>query len=200
MKLYDFLPSGNSYKVRLLFSWLGAEYETVSLDVVTGQTQTPEFLAVNPAGQIPVLELDDGRTLAESNAILFYLALGTKYLPPEAFTQADILRWMCFEQYKHETAIAVARYIRLFAPQRKKELPTLLKKGETALNVMEQHLGVHDYFVGDGLTIADISLYAYTHVAGDGGFDLKPFRAIKMWMQRVEAHSKHIKITAKNNG
>ncbi|HFC12692.1 MAG TPA: glutathione S-transferase family protein, partial [Anaerolineae bacterium] len=152
-------------------------------------------LAINPAAQIPVVELDDGRILQESNAILYYLALGSSYIPTDAYAQAQLLRWMFFEQYKHESALAVARYITNYVPKRKKELPGLIKKGEAALDVMEGHLKDNDYLVGDALTIADISLYAYTHVAPEGGFDLTPYKAIKRWMKRVSAHPKHIKIT-----
>lgn len=197
MKLYDYLPSGNGYKIRLLLSWLGEDYDYIPMDIHKGDTHTPEFLAKNPVGQIPYLELDDGRGLAESNAILFYLALGTEYLPPDAFSQAEILRWMFFEQYKHEPTIAVARFIRVYAPkERKNELPNLMKKGKAALDIMESHLKGHKFFVGDRLTIADISLYAYTHVAEDGGFDLKPYKAIRAWLKRVANHPRYIKITS----
>jgi glutathione S-transferase len=196
MKLYDYLPSGNGFKVRLLLSWLGQDYEFIPKNIIAGETQTPEFLALNPSGQIPLLELDDGRVLAESNAILFYLALGSDYLPPDAFTQGEILRWMFFEQYKHEPTIAVARFIRIYAPkERKDELPSLMKKGAAALDIMEAHLRENDYFVGDRLSIADISLYAYTHVADEGGFDLKPYKAIRAWMKRVKSNPGYIKIT-----
>jgi len=196
MKLYDYLPSGNGYKVRLLLSWLGEDYEFIPKNIIAGETQTPEFLALNPAGQIPLLELDDGRVLAESNAILFYLALGSAYLPPDAFTQAEVLRWMFFEQYKHEPTIAVARFIRVYAPkERADELPNLMKKGKVALEIMDAHLKNHDFFVGDKLSIADISLYAYTHVADEGGFDMNPYKSIGAWMKRVKKHPGYIKIT-----
>jgi glutathione S-transferase len=195
MKLYGYLPSGNCYKVRLLASWLDERYEYIDVDAPKGDTHTAEFLEINPAGQIPVVTLDDGRVLQESNAILYYLALGSSYIPTDAYAQAQLLRWMFFEQYKHEPALAVARYITNYVPKRKKELPGLIKKGEAALDVMEGHLKDNDYLVGDALTIADISLYAYTHVASEGGFDLKPYKAIKRWMKRVRAHPKHIKIT-----
>lgn len=195
MKLYDYLPSGNGFKVRLLLSWLGEEYDYREMNIHAGDTHTPEFLALNPAGQIPLLELDDGRVLAESNAILFYLAMGSSYLPADAFLQAEVLRWMFFEQYKHEPAIAVARFIEIYAPKRKKELPALLKRGYFALDVMEAHLKKQDYFVGDGLTIADIALYGYTHVADQGGFDMKPYTHVKRWLKRVKAHPNYIKIT-----
>lgn len=196
MKLYDYLPSGNGYKVRLLLSWLGENYEFVPRNIIEGETQDPAFLDKNPVGQIPLLELDDGRVLPESNAILFYLALGSDYLPTDAFAQGEVLRWMFFEQYKHEPSIAVARFIRVYEPKkRKSELPTLMKKGTAALDIMEAHLKEKDYFVGDNLSIADISLYAYTHVADQGGFDLKPYKAIRAWLKRVKGHPGYIKIT-----
>lgn len=195
MKLYDYLPSGNGFKVRLLLSWLGETYEYQELNIHLGDTHTPEILELNPAGQIPLLVLDDGRALAESNAILFYLAMGSSYLPVDAFAQAEVLRWMFFEQYKHEPAIAVARFIEIYAPERKAELPALMKRGYFALDVMEGHLSKQDYFVGDKLTIADISLYGYTHVAEQGGFDLKPYKGVKRWLKRVKAHPNYIKIT-----
>ncbi|PHR61612.1 MAG: glutathione S-transferase [Robiginitomaculum sp.] len=194
MKLYDYCASGNGYKARLLLSWLGEAHEYIEINIHEGETHTPEFLAMNPAGQIPVLILEDGRCLAESNAILFYLGLGSSYLPPDAFTQAEILRWMFFEQYKHEPAIAVARFITVYAPKRKKELPALIKRGYAALDIMETHLSTRDYFVGDGLTIADISLYGYTHVATEGGFDMKPYKFIKKWLKRVKDHPDYVSI------
>jgi glutathione S-transferase len=196
MKLYDYLPSGNGYKVRLLLSWLGEFYEFFPIDIHGKETHTPEFLAKNPAGQIPLLELDDGRVLAESNAIMFYLALGSDYLPTDAFAQGEVLRWMFFEQYKHEPSIAVARFIHNYAyKERNAELPALMKNGEAALDVMEGHLEDNDYFVGDTLSIADIALYAYTHVAEEGKFDLMPYKAIRAWLNRVRKHPNHIKIT-----
>lgn len=196
MKLYDYLSSGNGYKVRLLLSWLGETYEFVPLDIHAGDTQTSEYLAKNPAGQIPLLELDDGRILTESNAIMFYLALGSDYLPADAFAQGEVLRWMFFEQYKHEPSIAVARFIHNYAHEdRKAALPVLLEKGKVALDVMEARLKDNDYFVGDKLSIADIALYAYTHAAEEGRFDLKPYKSIRAWLNRVKKHPNTIKIT-----
>ena len=196
MKLYDYLPSGNGFKVRLLLSWLGEPYTYIPVDIHAAETHTPEFLAKNPAGQIPLLELDDGRVLAESNAIVFYLAMGSKYLPTDAFAQGEVLRWMFFEQYKHEPAIAVARFIHIYAYEaRKAELPALMKKGTAALDVMEGYLKNRDFFVGDRLSIADISLYAYTHVAEEGKFDLKPYKEIRAWLKRVGSHPNSLKIT-----
>ena len=198
MKLYDYLPSGNSYKVRLISSYLGISYEWVNLDIIKGETQTDRFKSKNPVGQIPLLELDDGRRIAESNAILYFLAEGTPYWPSNAFDQAKCLQWMFFEQYKHEPSVAVARFIHHYAmEQRKDELPVLTKKGYLALDVMEVHLAGNLWFVGVGPTIADIALYAYTHVAGEGGFDLSKYPNILAWLDRVSDHPKHIRITDK---
>ena len=198
MKLYDYLPSGNSYKVRLISSYLGISYEWVNLDIIKGETQTDRFKSKNPVGQIPLLELDDGRRIAESNAILYFLAEGTPYWPSNAFDQAKCLQWMFFEQYKHEPSVAVARFIHHYAmEQRKDELPVLTKKGYLALDVMEAHLADNLWFVGAGPTIADVALYAYTHVAGEGGFDLSKFPNILAWLDRVSDHPRHIRITDK---
>jgi len=198
MKLYDYLPSGNSYKVRLLLSYLSVGYEWVNLDIIKGETQTNGFKAKNPVGQIPLLELSDGRRIAESNAILYFLAEGTPYFPASVFDQAKVLQWMFFEQYKHEPSIAVARYIRHYAMEtRKGELEALTPRGYAALNVMDAHLADHLYFVGGGPTIADISLYGYTHVAEEGGFDLSNYAHIRAWLSRMAEHPKHILITDK---
>jgi len=195
MKLYDYLPSGNSYKVRLLLSYLGIDYQHVPIDIHKGETQTPDYLAMNPAGQIPVLQLNDGRTLAESNAILMFLAEDTPYVPINAFDRAKVLQWMFWEQYRHEPAIAVARYIRHYAPEREDQLPVLMEKGRAALSVMEGHLQDQNWFVGTGPTIADIALYAYTHVADEGGFDLSDYPHVAAWCARMAEHSRHILIT-----
>lgn len=196
MKLYDYLPSGNSYKVRLLMSYLGVSYTHVPIDIISGESQTDAYKKINPAGQIPLLELSDGRRIAESNAILFFLAEGTPYWPSNAFDQAKALQWMFFEQYKHEPTIAVARYIHHYAMEtRAGELESLMPKGRAALNVMETHLADHLWFVGSGPTIADIALYAYTHVAGEGGYDLAAYPNVLAWLDRVSDHPKHIRIT-----
>ncbi|MDA8708344.1 glutathione S-transferase family protein [Hellea sp.] len=196
MKLYDYLPSGNSYKARLLMSYLGVPYEWENLDIIKGETQTDGFKAKNPVGQIPLLELADGRRIAESNAILFFLAEGTPYWPKNAFDQAKCLQWMFFEQYKHEPSIAVARFIHHYAMEtRKGELPVLHKKGYGALDIMEAHLADNFWFVGGGRSIADIALYAYTHVAGEGGFDLSNYPNIMAWCDRFSDHPKHMRIT-----
>jgi len=193
MKLYDYLPSGNSYKVRLLLSYLGLDYEHVAIDIIKGETQTKAFKKINPAGQVPLLELNDGRKLAESNAILFFLAEGTPYWPLPAFDQAKIMQWMFFEQYKHEPSIAVARYIHHYSMDtREAELPALMTKGYAALDVMEDYLSNQRWFSYGGRTIADISLYAYTHVAEEGGFDLSGYGYIRAWLERFADHPKHI--------
>lgn len=200
MKLYDYLPSGNSYKVRLMMSYLGLTYEHIGLDIIKGETQTDGFKAVNPVGQIPLLELSDGRRIAESNAIIYFLGEGTPYWPKNAFDQAKCMQWMFFEQYKHEPAIAVSRFIHHYAmDKRESELPALMKRGYAALDIMEDHLAQNLWFVscdsGDGRTLADVALYAYTHVAGEGGFDLTRYPNITAWLDRFADHPKHILIT-----
>lgn len=196
MKLYDYLPSGNSYKVRLVLSYLRQAYTHVPIDIHKGETHSPEFLTKNPAGQIPLLELDDGRVLAESNAIITYLATDTDLVPDDKFSRAKMYQWMFWEQYRHEPAIAVARFIQNYAmDSRSTELPNLLIKGQAALAVMEDHLSRHDWFVGNTRSLADIALYAYTHVAEEGGFNLADYPAITAWLARFRTHPKHILIS-----
>ncbi|RKQ69529.1 glutathione S-transferase [Litorimonas taeanensis] len=193
MKLYDYLPSGNSYKVRWLLSYLGLSYTHIPIDIHKRETHTPEFLNKNPAGQIPLLELEDGRLLAESNAILTFLAEGSDLIPDDAFERAKMMQWMFWEQYRHEPAIAVARFIRNYAmDSRSDELPALMTKGEAVLNIMDDHLSERDWFVGTSRSLADIALYAYTHVADEAGFDLSQFSSIKAWLARFEAINVHI--------
>ena len=195
MILYGNLNSGNCYKVRLLLAYLNVPYTYENIDAPAGGTRTAEFLAINPAGQIPVLKLNDGRTLAESNAIMMFLAEDTPYVPVNAFDRAKALQWMFWEQYKHEPAIAVARFIRFYAPEREGELPGLQDKGRAALDVMEGHLRTSPWFVGTGPTVADIALYAYTHVAGQAGFDLADYPQVSAWCARMAEHSKHVLMT-----
>lgn len=198
MKLYDYLPSGNSYKVRLLMSYLDVRYTHVPINIHKGDTQNATFKSKNPVGQIPLLELRDGRFIAESNAILYFLAEGTPYFPLNVYDQAKCLQWMFFEQYKHEPSIAVARFISNYAKDtRASELPHLMIRGTQALDIMENHLADTPWFVGGGPTIADIALYAYTHVAGEGGFDLTQYPNILAWLDRMSDHPKHIRITDK---
>ena len=197
MKLHDYLPSGNSYKVRWVCAVLGLPYEHVPVDIHAGDTRTPEFLSLNPAGQIPLLELGDGRTLAESNAIIAYLAEGSHLVPDDPFGRAKMLQWQFWEQYRHEPAIAVARFIRMYAPDaRAGELPALMERGHAALAVMEGHLEGRDWFVGQACSLADVSLYAYSHVAGDGGFDLDAYPAVRAWLARFAAQDGHVPMMA----
>jgi glutathione S-transferase len=198
MRLYDFLSSGNGYKVRLLLAQLGIPFERVEMDILAGATRTAEFLAKNPNGRIPLLELEDGTRLAESDAILFYLADGTPFLPAARLERAQCLQWMFFEQYSHEPYIAVARaWLHLFGmdEERKRQLPQKQKLGHDALGVMERHLSENDFFVAGRYTIADIALYAYTHVADEGGFDLAGYPRVRAWLERVRSQPKHIPIT-----
>ena len=189
MRLHDFHESGNGYKVRLLLNQLGIPHERIELDILKGETRTPDFLAKNPNGRIPLLELDDGTCLAESNAILFYLALGSAFLPEDRLAQAQALQWMFFEQYSHEPYVAVVRFWHFSgqAEAMKDEIPARMERGYQALGVMERHLAEEDFFVGGRYSIADIALYAYTHVAEEGGFDLSPYTAINAWLARIEA-------------
>lgn len=192
--LHGFSPSGNCHKVRLLLEQLGRregrDYRWIETDSSRGATRTPEFLALNPNGKVPLLVLDDGRTLTESNAMLCWLAEGTQYLPHDPWQRAQALSWMFFEQYSHEPYVAVARFIRGWTPAdspRRAELPRLRERGHQALAVMERHLLASPWFTGPQYGIADIALFAYTDVAGEGGFDLAPYPAIRDWLARVRA-------------
>jgi glutathione S-transferase len=196
MKLYDYWESGNAYKVRMLLSQVGESYERVHLDILKGETRTEEFAAVNPNHRVPVLELDDGRRIAESNAILFFLAEGTPFLPDNRWERALVLQWMFFEQYSHEPYIAVVRFWHFSGTldDHREELPGKMARGCEALEVMEKHLRERPFFVDDRYTIADIALYAYTHVAHEGGFDLKPYEAINAWLDRVRLQPRHVEL------
>jgi glutathione S-transferase len=183
--VYGTSASGNCHKVRMALDILGQPYEWREVDVMKGESQTPEFLAMNPNGQVPVLAIDGRTFLPESNAILWYLGEDTPLVPAERLDRARMLQWMFFEQYSHEPAIAVARFIRCFLKKSDDaRLPELKKRGNAALAVMERHLATHDFFVGTGLTIADLALFAYTHKAEDGGFDLTPYPAVSAWLAR----------------
>jgi len=197
LRLYDYLESGNGYKVRLLLHQLDIPYQRVELDITRGATRTPEFLARNRNGRIPLLELEDGTALAESNAIQFYLAEGTPFLPADRLGRAQVLQWMFFEQYSHEPYIAVVRFWchTGAAESRAEEVAARRARGYDALGLMEDHLHRHDFFAGGRYTIADIALYAYTHVAGEGGFDLAPYPAVCAWLDRVRGQPRHIPIT-----
>jgi glutathione S-transferase len=199
IRLHDFLSSGNGYKCRLLLRQLGLPFERIELDILKGETRTPEFLAKNPNGRIAALELEDGTVLAESDAILFYLAEGTPFLPEGRLERAQVLQWLFFEQYSHEPFVAVARFIRHLLPEdspRRAELPRLEQGGHAALGVMERRLAEHPFLVADRYTIADIALYAYTHVADEGGFDLEPYPGVRAWLARVAGQPRHVPITA----
>ncbi len=190
MRLYDYLDSGNGYKVRLLLAHLAIPYELVEVDILAGESRTEQFLAMNPNGRIPVIETDDCRTLAESNAILFYLAEGTNYLPEPRIDRARVLQWMFFEQYSHEPYIATSRFWLRHVEattERERLLESKKEGGYAALGVMESHLADADFLVAGRYTIADIALYAYTHVADQGGFDLDGYPAVRRWLGRVAA-------------
>jgi glutathione S-transferase len=198
MRLYDYLPSGNGYKVRLLLAQLRLPFVLVEKDILQGETRTPAFLAINPNGRVPVLELADGRRLAESDAILFYLAEGTRFLPDDRFARAQVLQWMFFEQYSHEPHVAVARFWVHCLGKGEEWADRLVEKrerGHQALGVMERHLAGRRYLVTDRYTIADIALYAYSHVAHEGGFDLAPYPNVRAWLARVAAEPDHVPIT-----
>jgi glutathione S-transferase len=198
--LYDNLSSGNAYKVRLILHKLGLPYTRIEMDIDTGATRTTDFLKLNPDGRVPLLVLDDGTTLPESNAILAFLAKGTDLLPEGAIDFAQTLRWLFWEQYSHEPNIATVRYWIThkveMTPYRKLAIDDKRARGVAALGVMETHLATHDFFVAESFTITDIALYAYTHVAEEGGFDLGPYPALRGWLARVAAQDRHIPITA----
>jgi glutathione S-transferase len=203
MHLFDYLDSGNGYKARLLLAQLGLEYRWTEVDIDAGETRAPEFLKRNPNGRIPTLELDDGTNLAESNAILWYLAEGTPFVPGDRLGRAQVLQWMFFEQYSHEPYVATPRYIvKHLSPDhaRRAELPDRLAKGRAALAVMDQHLKSRGFFVAERYTIADIALYAYTHVAHEGGHDLAPYPNVRSWLGRVAARPGYVGIYARPPG
>ena len=199
MHLFDNLDSGNGYKIRLLLAQLGRPYEWTNLDLDAGASRTPEFLKRNPNGRIPTLQLDDGTHLAESDAILFYLAEGTAFLPEDRLGRAQVLQWMFFEQYSHEPFVATPRFIVKHLPAghaRYAELPERLARGRAALAVMETHLATRKFFVAERYTIADIALYAYTHVAHEGGHDLSPYANVRAWLARVAAQPRYVELAA----
>lgn len=199
IRLYDYLPSGNGYKVRLLLTQLGVPFERVELDIIKGETRSPEFLLRFPNGRIPAVELDDGKLLFESNAIILYFAEGTSFLPTDPFERAQIFQWLFFEQYSHEPYIASVRYLVIHpdvADPRRAILESFMRpRGYDALGVMEAHLKLREWFVGGRYSVADVALYAYTHVADEGGFDLAGYPAIRAWLQRVKSQPRYIPIT-----
>jgi glutathione S-transferase len=195
MKVYGDLWSGNCYKIKLVLTRLQQPFDWMPVDIMKGESRTPAFLAKNPNGRVPLLELDDGTCLAESNAILWYLAEGTPLVPADRLGRAQALQWMFFEQYSHEPNIATARFIVRYLgnpPERREALAAKMAPGYAALGVMEAHLAAHDWFAGPGCSVADIALYAYTHCAADGGFDLARFPAIRSWLARVESQPFHV--------
>jgi glutathione S-transferase len=198
MLLYNSQVSGNCYKVRLLLAHLGLDYERSELDVVDRSNRRAVLGDLNPALRVPTLVLDDGRPLAESNAILFYFAQGTPYLPEDRYELAQVLQWLFFEQYSHEPNIAVVRFWVAYsgAPPAEEEIEAKRGAGYAALEAMERHLTERAFHVGERYTIADISLYAYTHVAAEGGFDLTRYPAIRAWLDRVAEQPGHVPITA----
>jgi glutathione S-transferase len=197
IRLYDYLASGNGYKVRLLLNRLGIPFERIELDILKGETRTPEFLRKNPNGRIPLLQLSDGTCLAESNAILAYLADGTAYLPDDRLERARVLQWLFFEQYSHEPNIAVVRFWLHagLADEKAEAIREKRARGIEALRVMEGHLAGRRFFVGDRCTIADLALYAYTHVADEAGFDLAPLFTLRSWLARIAGQPGHVPIT-----
>jgi glutathione S-transferase len=198
MLLYDSAVSGNCFKVRLLLAHLGLEYERREVDVVD-RSDRPALLGdLNPALRVPTLVLDDGRPLAESNAILWYFAEGTPYLPADRYARAQVLQWLCFEQYSHEPNIAVLRFWLHYAPEPPSKADVAAKRagGHAALQAMERHLESRRFLVGDGYSIADIALYAYTHVADEAGFALVEYPAIEAWLARVREQPGHVTIDA----
>ena len=195
MKVYGDVWSGNCYKIKLALTQLGLPHEWVPVDIMKSESRTPEFLAKNPNGRVPTLELDNGTCLAESNAILWYLAEGTPLVPDSRLARAQTLQWMCFEQYSHEPNIATSRYIIRYLgnpPEKKGALEARVAPGYAALGVMETHLGANDWFAGARYSIADIALFAYTHCAHEGGFDLGRFPAVRAWLARVVSQPSHI--------
>ncbi len=199
IRLYDYLSSGNGYKVRLLLTQLGIQFKRIELNITKGETRTPEFLRKFPNGRIPAVELDDGKLLFESNAIIMYFADGTPFIPVDRFQRAQVLQWLFFEQYSHEPYIASVRYLVMHPDvpdPRRTILDTMMRpRGYAALGVMEGYLKSREWFVGERYSVADIALYAYTHVADEGGFDLAGYPATRAWLEHVKSQPRHIPIT-----
>ena len=197
-KIYGMIDSGNCYKPRLLMAKLGRPFEHVEVSSHDGSTRSAEYVAKNPNAMVPLLELDDGRLLAESNAILLYLGEGTRFVPKDAYQRALAYQWLFFEQYSHEPYIAVRKAI-LTVPRRAAEatpekLALTLERGNKALRVMEKQLGQMPFLAGAAISVADIALYAYTHEAGAGGFDLSEYPSVTAWLRRVEKDPGHVPI------
>jgi len=195
LRLYDFGDSGNCYKIRLLLTQLAIPFEPIEVDILKGESRTPEFLQKNTNGRVPVLETESGEFLSESNAIMFYLSEGTEFFPTDRWERAKVMQWLCFEQYSHEPYIATTRFWIKELGKAEEYAEAIAQKrepGYAALGVMEKHLTQHSFFVGERYTIADIGLFAYTHVADEGGFDLTRFPAILSWIERVKAQPRYI--------
>jgi glutathione S-transferase len=200
-KVFGDMLSGNCYKIKLLMQFLGIEHEWIHVDILANETHTEEFKRMNPNTRIPVVELDNGKYLWESNAILNYFADGSEFLPRDKYERAKVLQWQFFEQYSHEPYIATARYINKYLglpKEREAEYHAKQAGGHKALSVMEQHLATNTFFLGDQATIADISLYAYTHVADEGGFDLSEYINIQRWFGDFESISGYVKMDRNN--
>ena len=197
--MYDSPVSGNCYKVRLLLAHLGVQYERRTMDVVDRSNRPDVLGGLNPSLRVPTLVLDDGRPLGESGAILWYFGEGTRFVTDDPYARAQILQWMFFEQYDLEPAIAVARFWVAYsgrAAEFADELPAKLKAGERVLGTLDRHFAEHTYAVGDSLTLADIALYGYTHVADEGGLSLEPYPAVRAWLRRVASEPGHVRIDA----
>jgi glutathione S-transferase len=195
MKIYGDSQSGNCYKIQLLCSLLQIEHQWIPVDIMAGDTKQPTFLTKNPNGKIPLVELTDGRCLCESNAIVNYLAAGSTFLPIDSFALAQVQQWQFFEQYSHEPYVAVARFIAKYLglpEDRRADYEAKQEGGHKALTVMENQLTKTPYLVGENITTADISLFAYTHVADEGGFDLRNYPAILAWLDRVKSTANYI--------
>jgi glutathione S-transferase len=200
MLLYNSQVSGNCYKVRLLLAHLGIEYERQELSVADRSNRSDVLGGLNPALRVPTLVLDDGRSLGESGAIIWFFGEGTRFVPEDPFERAQVLQWMFFEQYDHEPAIAVVRFWLAYSGRPREEFADRLDErvaaGYRALDALERHLDGRTWLVGDGMTLADIALYAYTHVAGEGGFELERYPAIGAWLERVASEPGHVSIDA----
>lgn len=195
LRIYGDSQSGNCYKIKLLLNILSIEHEWIHVDILAGEMHTDAFKKMNPNRRIPVLVLANGSILLESNAILNFLAEGSEYLPKDRYLRAQVLQWQFFEQYSHEPFIATARYINKYLglpKERRAEFEAKQEGGHKALSVLEQQLSRSDFLVGASLTIADISLYAYTHVAHEGGFDLEGYVAIRRWIDRIEQRDDYL--------
>ena len=200
LKIYGDSRSGNCYKIQLLCAELGIEYDWEEVDILAGDTRTPQFLAMNANGRIPLLELPDGRYLAESNSILYYLADGSEFFAGDTYERADILRWMFFEQYSHEPYIATSRFIIKYLrnpADRRSALEEKKAGGLAALAILDQQLRGQPFITGDNYNIADIALFAYTHVADEGGFDLEDYPAIRAWIEHIIGRPNYVPMKEK---